>query len=213
MCRRQFHDTPGHIYQNYQAQIRLTVKLKFLVGLARDICETIGTTKIPSVSDSLGKMAAQAAAVENMMIGMEVKGRPWGEYFVPDRHAVYAAQTLTQELYPQMINTLRELAGGALIMLPSSSTDYKNPELASIIQGVQVSADGRSDKDRVKLLKLAWDAIGSEFAGRHTQYEMFYAGAQFVTRAHSMRTYDWEGAASLVSNITSRYDLESEISN
>ncbi|GIT48625.1 MAG: hypothetical protein Ct9H300mP14_05530 [Gammaproteobacteria bacterium] len=37
MCRRQFHDPPGHIYQNYQAQIRLTVKLKFLVGLARDI--------------------------------------------------------------------------------------------------------------------------------------------------------------------------------
>ncbi|HIB07264.1 MAG TPA: 4-hydroxyphenylacetate 3-monooxygenase, partial [Gammaproteobacteria bacterium] len=208
MCRRQFHDTPGHIYQNYQAQIRLSVKLKFLVGLARDICETIGTVKIPSVADSLGRMAAQAAAVENMMIGMEVKGRPWGEYFVPDRHAVYAALTLTQELYPQMINTLRELAGGALIMLPSSSADYENPELASIFQSVQVSADGRSDRDRVKLLKLAWDAVGSEFAGRHTQYEMFYAGAQFVTRAHSMRTYDWEGAASLVSNITGRYDLE-----
>ena len=23
MCRAQFHDTPGHIYQNYQSQIRL----------------------------------------------------------------------------------------------------------------------------------------------------------------------------------------------
>ena len=92
-------------------------------------------------------------------------------------------------------------------MLPASATDYENPEIASIIQGVQVSADGRSDKDRVKLLKLAWAAIGSEFAGRHTQYEMFYAGAQFVTRAHSMRTYDWDGAASIVSHITGRYDL------
>jgi|TARA_B100000959_G_scaffold26112_1_gene25288 4-hydroxyphenylacetate 3-monooxygenase len=113
---------------------------------------------------------------------------------VPDRHAVYAAQILTQELYSQMINTLCELAGGALIMPPSSSTDYENPELASIIQGVQVLADGRSDKDCVKPLNLAWDAIGSEFAGRHTQYEMFYAGTQFVTRAHSMRIYDREGA-------------------
>ena len=35
--------------------------------------------------------------------------------------------------------------------------------------------------ERVKLMKLAWDAIGSEFAGRHAQYEMFYAGAPFVT--------------------------------
>ena len=32
MCRRQFHATPAHIYQNYQAQIRLRVKLRFLVG-------------------------------------------------------------------------------------------------------------------------------------------------------------------------------------
>ena len=30
MCRAQFHDTPGHTYQNYQSQIRLSVKIKFL---------------------------------------------------------------------------------------------------------------------------------------------------------------------------------------
>lgn len=208
MCRRQFHDTPGHIYQNYQAQIRLSVKLKFLAGLARQICETIGTVKIPSVADTLGRLAAQAASVECMVFGMEAKGSHWGPYFVPDRHAVYAAQTLTQELYPQFINALRELAGGSLIMLPSSVADYENPKLAAIIRSVQVSADGRSDLARVKLMKLAWDAIGSEFAGRHTQYEMFYAGAQFVTRAHSMRTYDWDKAVSLVTNLSARYELE-----
>ena len=207
MCRRQFHDTPGHIYQNYQAQIRLTVKLKFLVGLARAVCETIGTVSMPAVADSLGKMAAQAAAVENMMWGMEAKGRQWGKYFVPDRHAVYAAQTLTQEYYPLMINTLRELSGGAPIMLPSSVEDLQNDELAEISKTVQHSADGRPAVERIKLMKLVWDTIGSEFAGRHTQYEMFYAGAQFVTRGHSLRTYDWDKAAELISTITDRYDL------
>ena len=54
-------------------------------------------------------------------------------------------------------------------------------------------------------MKLAWDAIGSEFASRHTQYEMFYAGAQFVTRGHSLRTYDWEKSAALIRTITDRY--------
>ena len=207
MCRRQFHDTPGHIYQNYQAQIRLTVKLKFLAGLAHAICEIIGTIRMPAVADTLGKMAAQAAAVENMMWGMEAKGRKWGKYFVPDRHAVYAAQTLTQEYYPIMINTLRELSGGAPIMLPSSVEDLRNQELAAISEAVQVSSDGRLATDRIKLMKLVWDAIGSEFAGRHTQYEMFYAGAQFVTRGHSFRTYDWGKSAELVSTITDRYGL------
>jgi len=28
-------------------------------------------------------------------------------------------------------------------------------------------------EDKVKFLKAAWDAIGSEFGSRHTQYEMF----------------------------------------
>jgi aromatic ring hydroxylase len=40
-CRAQFHDTPGHAYQNYQAQIRLSVKIRFLVGLARRVTEAI----------------------------------------------------------------------------------------------------------------------------------------------------------------------------
>ena len=153
-------------------------------------------------------MAAQAAAVENMMWGMEAKGRHWGKYFVPDRHAVYAAQTLTQEYYPMMVNTLRELAGGALIMLPSSEAELANPELRAISESVQLSADGRAATDRIKLMKLVWDAVGSEFAGRHTQYEMFYAGAQFVTRGHSFRTYDWDKAAALIGTITDRYKLE-----
>ena len=58
--------------------------------------------------------------------------------------------------------------------------------------------DGEGAYERMKFLKLAWDAVGSEFASRHTQYEMFYAGAQFVTQGHSFRTYDWEGADRLL---------------
>ena len=207
MCRAQFHDTPGHIYQNYQAQIRLTVKLRFLVGLARYVAETIGTVNMPAVADTLGRMASQATSIDTMLHGMEAKGHYHGKYFVPDRHSLYSAQTLTQELYPQLINTIRELAGGAVIMLPSSAKDFADPQLAKIIKQTQVSADGQSDVERVKLLKLVWDVIGSEFGGRHTQYEMFYSGAQFVVRGHSSRTYDWDGSKGLVNTILDRYDL------
>ncbi|MGY3622726.1 4-hydroxyphenylacetate 3-hydroxylase N-terminal domain-containing protein [Bradyrhizobium sp. USDA 10063] len=75
MCRAQLHDTPAHIYQNYQAQIRLSVKLRFLVGLARGIAQTIGTINFPPVVDTLGKLASQAALIEGMVFGMEAGGR------------------------------------------------------------------------------------------------------------------------------------------
>lgn len=205
MCRRQFHDTPGHIYQNYQAQIRLSVKLRFLVGLARKTAEVIGTIAIPSVREQLGHLAAQAGMVESMLAGMEAEGTKYGDYYIPNQQHVYGAQVLTQELYPQIISKLRELAGGSFIMLPSSEADFADPNLSRIIRTTQRSP-AVSPEERVKFLKVAWDAVGSEFGSRHTQYEMFYAGAQFVTRGHSFRTYDWDRATGMIDELMAGYD-------
>jgi 4-hydroxyphenylacetate 3-monooxygenase len=148
----------------------------------------------------LGRLAAQAAMVEGMVAGMEAAGYMEGEYYVPNKHMMYAAQVLTQELYPRLIDTIRGLSGGALIMLPSSARDRDNPELARIIGLTQRSPISNAEA-RVDFLKLAWDAIGSEFGSRHTQYEMFYAGAPFVTCGHSFRTYDWAAADALVESM------------
>jgi 4-hydroxyphenylacetate 3-monooxygenase len=210
VCRQQFHDTPGHSYQNYQAQIRLSVKIKFLIGLARRLTETIGTTKIPSVSEKLGYMAAQACMVDAMLSGMEASGSKFGEFWVPNKHFMYSAQVLTQDLYPLLVNSIRELSGGALIMLPSSIEDFKDPMLKKIIHTTQRAA-AMGPEDKVKFLKACWDAIGSEFGSRHQQYEMFYAGARFVTAGHSFRTYDWNSATDMVENMLSSYSLAAEM--
>jgi 4-hydroxyphenylacetate 3-monooxygenase len=210
VCRQQFHDTPGHSYQNYQAQIRLSVKIKFLIGLARRLTEAIGTTKIPSVSEKLGYMAAQASMVDAMLSGMEASGSKFGEFWVPNKHFMYSAQVLTQDLYPLLVNSIRELSGGALIMLPSSIEDFKDPMLKKIIHTTQRAA-AMGPEDKVKFLKACWDAIGSEFGSRHQQYEMFYAGARFVTAGHSFRTYDWNSATSMVENLLSSYSLAAEL--
>jgi 4-hydroxyphenylacetate 3-monooxygenase len=210
MCRAQFHDTPGHSYQNYQAQIRLSVKIKFLTGLAHRITEAIGTTNMPPIREQLGYLAAQASMVSAMLTGMEAEGAMRGEWYVPNKHYMYSAQVLTQDLYPRVINTLRELAGGALIMLPSSINDFANPHLAKIIKTTQRSAT-MAPEEKVKFMKAAWDAVGSEFGSRHTQYEMFYAGARFVTTGHSYRTYDWPGATGAVDGLLATYNLADEL--
>ena len=209
-ARAQFQDTYAHYMQNYQAQIRLMVKMQFQVGVARRICETIGTVGMPPVAEKLGQMAAQAAMVEGLVYGMESGGGEFNGYYVPDRNLMYTAQVLTQQLYPEFITSMREIAGGGLIMLPSSAQDFADPELNRYINATQKSAIGSSE-EKVKFMKLAWDAIGSEFASRHTQYEMFYAGAQFVTRGHAFRTYNWERSAELVDSILDKYSLADTI--
>jgi 4-hydroxyphenylacetate 3-monooxygenase len=185
--------------------------MRFLVGVAKRIAETIGVVAFPQVKETLGALAAQNTMVDALVHAMEIKGRLHGAYFVPDGHTLYSAQVLTQQLYGQVIMTLRELAGGGLIMLPSSVSDFADEALRDLIGKTQVSP-AASPENRVKFLKLAWDAVGSEFASRHTQYEMFYAGATFVTKGHSFRTFDWDRCTQLVDQMLDGYSLEEELS-
>ncbi len=153
---------------------------------------------MPPVRETLGRLAAQAAMVEGMVCGHGGGRTHQDGYFVPDKHMMYAAQVLTQELYPRLIDTIRGLAGGALDHAAVIGARLRTtPSLRAIIAKTQRSPIS-GPRERVDFLKLAWDAMGSEFGSRHTQYEMFYAGAPFVTCGHSFRTYDWDGADALV---------------
>jgi 4-hydroxyphenylacetate 3-monooxygenase len=206
MAQAQWHATPAHVYQNYQCQIRLMVKMRFLLGLARKITETNGVIGFPPVRETLGQMAAEVSMVEGMVEAMEISGSMYGKYFVPNAKRLYSATVITQQLYPKFLHALRELAGGGMIMLPSCAADFANAEIASLIEKTQRSPVTDS-LGRVKLFKLAWDAVGSEFGSRHLQYEMFYSGANMVTRGHAFRTYDWEKAVGMVDDFMSSYDL------
>jgi 4-hydroxyphenylacetate 3-monooxygenase len=158
------------------------------------------------VRETLGQLAAEVEMVDALLAAMEIKGAQHGAYFVPNKHTLYAAQVLTQQLYPKFITTLRDLGGGGLIMQPSSFRDFADPELAGYIEKTQQSPVAGA-YDKVKFYKLAWDAIGSEFASRHLQYEMFFAGATYVTKAHSFRTYDWPRATDFVDRVLAGYDI------
>ncbi|KVW88661.1 4-hydroxyphenylacetate 3-hydroxylase family protein [Burkholderia cepacia] len=210
MCAKQFHATPAHVYQNYQCQIRLMTKLRFLVGIAMKTTEVNGTNNFPQVRETLGQLASEASMVEAYVYGMEAKGCMVNGYYVPDRNMLYSSQVITQQLYSKILTTLRELAGGGLIMLPSSVHDLENPELRAIIEKTQRSPSC-SPEERIQFFKLAWDAVGSEFASRHNQYELFYAGASFVTKGNAYRTYDWQRSTGLVDHMLAGYSLESEL--
>ena len=120
---------------------------------------------LPPVSEKLGYLAAQASMVEAMLSGMEASGSKCGEYWVPNKHFMYAAQVLTQDLYPQFINAIRELSGGALIMLPSSIEDFKDPMLSKIIHTTQRAASiGAGGQGQIPQSLLGRDRFGVRLA-------------------------------------------------
>lgn len=204
MARAQWDEVPAMIYHSYPAQIRLSVKLQFLLGIAYRVAEENGVARLPPVMEMLGQMAAEANIVQGMVAAVETTGVQYGSYFIPNPGLQYSAMVYAQSLYPSFIARLRELAGGAVIGLPSSVADVINPETSTYIERVHGTA-ARSAIDRIKLFNLAWDSIGSEFASRHAQYEIFYSGPAFGNRMRNFNAYDWQGAAGLVDSFLGSY--------
>jgi 4-hydroxyphenylacetate 3-monooxygenase len=201
----QFTEAPAHELGNTQSQIRFASKLQFLAGLARRLCDANGTALDPRVQERLGEIAARAAIPEAFVLAGE-------SACVIDRNGVarphpemlYSAMTLQPGLYNDVCFALRELCGGAVIQVPSSAASFDNPDNAADLARY-VRWPGAAAPERVKLLKLIWDVVGSEFAGRHLQYEMFYAGQPAVVKGRSYRSYPWDEALRLVDQCLASY--------
>lgn len=196
--RAQFNDTAAHSLGNTQAQTRFAVKLRLFAGLARRLCDDAGTTVDAKVKQRLGVIAAHAALPEAFLLAAEAGASADGDGVMrPDPGMLYTAMTLQPRIATEIGTFLRELAGGAVIQLPSSVSVFDDPVAAADLDRF-VRWPGAGAVERIKLLKLYWDLIGSEFAGRHLQYEMFYAGDPSVVHMRSFGTYPWERALALV---------------
>lgn len=64
-----------------------------------------------------------------------------------------------------------------LISLNSHAIDFQTPALRPYLDQYMRGSDGSPAVARVKLMKLLWDAIGTEFGGRHELYERNYSGS------------------------------------
>ncbi len=210
LTRAQFYDTPAHVLGNHQAQIRFASKAQFAAGLALRIAESIGVEKTPQTQTMLGELASYCAMASGLVLAAEAEcvHDPRG-FVYPNPSYLYANNWLQATYYQTMLTYLRELAGGGLLQVPSSYKDYLNPEIAADLERY-VRSPGLKSVERTKLYKLAWDLVGSEFAGRHQQYELFYAGARGqTTSVRAYRAFDFGAARAMVERCLAGYDLPS----
>lgn len=208
LVQAQFFETPAHIYGNNQAQIRLGVKLRFIAGLAAKVARLNGTDKIPGVLEKLGELASLASMVEGMVIASEHTGKLNDKgAFVPNPRYLYGPMGLQNEVYPRALGILRELSGAGVLQVPSTIHELQNPDSMKDLSRY-VRSPNADTLEKVKLFKLVWDVIGTEFAGRHLQYEMFYAGAPYVSRMYAYRNFGYQSAMEMVDRFLSGYDIE-----
>src|SRR5205085_7408257 len=102
------------------------------------------------------------------------------------------------------VDDLRELCGGGVFQMPADISVLDDPQLAKQFSTYWQTPQADA-VTRMKLFKLAWDMVGSEFAGRHLQYEKFYAGASFIVRNHAFRETDWVAFNCIVDDLMATY--------
>ena len=106
-----------------------------------------------------------------------------------------AYRVMSSMAYPKIKEIIQNTLASALIYLPSSSLDFKTPELRPYLDQFVRGSNGYTAEQRVKLMKLLWDAIGTEFGGRHELYERNYFGNHESIRFETLMVADHTGAS------------------
>jgi 4-hydroxyphenylacetate 3-monooxygenase len=205
LVKAQFHESPAHTTANFQSLVRFGVKLEFVAGLVAKLVETQGGGSDPATQATLGgEIAAYCAVFDGLVKAAERFPLISEGYARPHPQYVYAGMSLQRRIIVDIYRTVRELAGGAFQNMPSSEASFISPETSASTERYYQSTKS-SARDRIKLLKLIWDLIGTEYGGRQLQYEMFYSAAQPVVNRRMFGAYDWGSATGMVDRLLGEY--------
>ena len=204
--RQIYFRTPAHTLSNHQASVRYRSKIKLLVGLAQRITESMGTDTVAAVRDSLNHLAAMDAIIRGLIQGQIQEYETVDTlYTCYNRRIMYAAIYWATQNYDKICSRVRELMGGSVLQMPADISVMDNADTRDIFEHNWATPTW-SAKDKMKLFKLAWDLLGTDFAGRHMQYERFYMGPAFVVRDHVSRETPWDDILGYADQLLASYE-------
>lgn len=195
-----------------QSGTRLAVKLDFLCGLLQRALKSNGTYEFRGVQTKFGELVGWRNLIWALTAALchEPMSGPGGSV-VPKIEYATLIRLFGTMAVPAARALFAEILGGAPLVLPSSNRDFQNGELRPLIDRFYRGSDGDAH-DRVKLYKLIWDAVGTEFGSRHEWYEINYGGNQEQIRLDTVRFASARGLLaqfdSLVEQCMADYDLD-----
>jgi 4-hydroxyphenylacetate 3-monooxygenase len=118
---------------------------------------------------------------------MAANPTPWVSGAVlPNAQSGSSYRVFAGDAYGRIKEIVEKIIASSLIYLPSSARDFQNPEIDRYLARYVRGSYGIDYKERIKIMKLLWDAIGTEFGGRHELYERNYAGNHEDIRIHAL---------------------------
>jgi 4-hydroxyphenylacetate 3-monooxygenase oxygenase component len=176
----------------HQTNTKNLAKAEFLLGIALTVAESTRADRQPQVQNLLAEMINGVETIRGLLRASEVDCVPGPENTVlPDEQPLWAIRAMFPAFNARMVEILQLLGAGNLVLAPGVAelAGGAGGAVAAYCAGAALPAERR-----LALLRLAWDASCSGFAGRQVLYERFFSGDPWRAAVTRAETYAHTGA-------------------
>ncbi len=178
----------------FQGCIRLAVKIDFIAGLLLKAVEMTGTRDFRGVQARVGEVLAWRNMFWALTDAAARNPQEWRDgALLPRLDYGMAYRWFMTIGYPRIKEIVEQDVASALIYVSSSADDFKNPQIRPYLDKYVRGSHGHDSVSRVKLMKLLWDAVGTEFGGRHELYERNFSGNHEAVRTDILMVQEATG--------------------
>ena len=183
------------LWRQYMQQVAVKniAKLEFVLGITHGIAEAIGITQYGHVQEKISEIIDTLETVRAYMRAAEADAEhiEGGVGIWPGAEPWIAMRHWWPDAYTRIMWIIGQLAAGGLMLTPTEQ-DVEGPisdSIAKVYQGAAINGP-----ERVRLFRLAWDLVGTQFGSRQALYERFFNGDVTQLRMRRFQTYDYTRA-------------------
>ncbi|MQG77100.1 MAG: 4-hydroxyphenylacetate 3-monooxygenase, oxygenase component, partial [SAR202 cluster bacterium] len=184
----------GIMWRQYMQHVAVKniAKLEFALGMTHAMVEAIGIGVHAHVQEKVAEIIDTTETVRSYLRAMEADAGPWmGEGIWLSPEPTIAMRHWAPDAYQRVTDIMQQLAAGGLMLTPTEADMESSirPVIDKYFQGAKIGA-----YDRVRLFRLVWDFIGTQFGSRQILYERYFNGDVVRLRQGRFQTYDYSKA-------------------
>jgi 4-hydroxyphenylacetate 3-monooxygenase oxygenase component len=174
----------------HQTSVKDLSKAEFAFGVALMLAESTGVDEYFHVESKLGEIATNITSIRGSILAAEAEAYqfPGTEYFVPEQRHLFAVTASFPDMYPRILQIIRDLGGSGLIGVPAwEDLEAEAPlggDVETYFRGKDIDA-----RERLGVQKLAYELAVDGMGGREELYERFYTGGPMRVKSNMYKNH------------------------
>ena len=169
----------------------------YLLGFAHASARQTGTKMHQGVREKIAQVVAYREGINAFLTAaIELAEPSPGGLLMPHQATMYAGRVFACSNLPQVIHTVRDLAGCQISLTPSAA-QFANPDTGPWLSKYFAVGDVAAEERR-KLLAFGRDLLNSDYATHRLTFQLFAQSPPFSHLLALYNNYDFEPATELL---------------